>query len=118
MCSYVSKNPFSPLENVSAAFHVYNDDRTRTKGWIFYCEATDTMTPDRDDFSSYDTVTDTYIKIANGELITVVGSGTIDISPTLRLSNCLHVPTLSQRLMAPKTSDILGFYVVLEGGYV
>ena len=79
-CSFVSENPFAPLENVSAAFHVYNDDRSKTKDWIFDCGAIDT---------------DTYIKTANRELITVVGLGTIDMSPTLCLSNCLHVPTLS-----------------------
>ena len=53
------------------------------------------MTPDRRDFIIFDEGTQSYIKNASGELITVEGSDTIEISPTLRLMNCLYVPTLS-----------------------
>ncbi|XP_047979007.1 uncharacterized protein LOC125220919 [Salvia hispanica] len=60
---------------------------------------------DRNDFIMFNDVTKLYIKTANGELITVEGSDTIEISPTLRLTNCLYVPTLSQRLM-PISHDI------------
>ena len=95
--NFLSKNKFAPLENISAAFHAETVTDNDSKGWIFDCGATDTMTPDRNDFSED---TQSYIRTASGELISVVGSGTIEISPTLRLKNCLYVPTLSQRLMS------------------
>ena len=58
------------------------------------------MTPERCDFIDFGEITKTYIRTANGELIAVKGAGTIEISPNLRLSNCLFVPSLSQRLMS------------------
>ncbi|XP_042051354.1 uncharacterized protein LOC121796605 [Salvia splendens] len=98
--NFVSNNRFAPLLETSAAFHVYDIFDKHSKGWIFDCGATDTMTPDRRDFLIFDGSTKSFIRTANGELITVEGSGTIEISPTLRLRNCLYVPTLSQRLMS------------------
>ena len=98
--NFVSENRFAPLLETSAAFHVYNVCDTNSKGWIFDCGATDSMTPDRRDFFFFYEGMKSYIKTANGELISVEGSGTIEISPTLRLTNCLYVPTLSQRLMS------------------
>ena len=53
------------------------------------------MTPERTDFSDFCEITKTYIRTANEELITVAEAGTIEISPNLRLSNCLFVPGLS-----------------------
>ncbi|XP_042039539.1 uncharacterized protein LOC121785221 [Salvia splendens] len=98
--NYISENQFAPLLEVSAAFHVHDISVKHSKGWIFDCGATDTMTPDKRDFIDFSEDTKSYIKTANGELINVEGSGTVEISPTLRLTNCLYVPTLSQRLMS------------------
>ena len=93
----MSENRFEPLQETSAALHVHNVIDKHSKGWIFDCGATDTMTLERDDFITFDNGMKSYIRTASGELITVEGSGTIEISPTLRLINCLYVPTLSQR---------------------
>ena len=40
------------------------------------------------------------VKIANGSLATVVGKGTITISPSLVLKNVLHIPHLSYNLLS------------------
>ena len=55
----ILKNRFEPL-NISAAYTVkgYENDK---KGWIFDCGATDTMTPNKDDFVSFSDITKTYI---------------------------------------------------------
>ena len=72
----------------------------KESGWIFDCGATDTMSYDKNDFSMFDEATKSSIQTADGELTAVRGSGTIEISPTLKLSNCLYVPKLSHKLMS------------------
>lgn len=42
----------------------------------------------------------TYIQTANGGKMDVKTGGTIKISPTLKLSNRLYVPTLSHKLLS------------------
>ena len=70
---------------------------THTRGCIFDCGETDTMTPEKNYYIDLSCEVDkSYIRTANGELIIVVGSRTIEISPTLRLTNYLYVPTVSQ----------------------
>ena len=41
-----------------------------------------------------------HIQTADGELTVVSGSGTVEISPTLKLKSCLYVPKLSHKLMS------------------
>nr|GEY94028.1 ribonuclease H-like domain-containing protein [Tanacetum cinerariifolium] len=60
------------------------------QSWIFDCGATDTMTYDSSDFSMSTKPTKSYIQTANGEKINVENGGTIEISSTLKLSNCLY----------------------------
>ena len=62
--------------------------------WIFDCGATDTISFDPKDFLQISAPTKTYVQTAGGDLARVEGAGTIYISPTLRLSNCLFCPNL------------------------
>ena len=41
-----------------------------------------------------------FIRTANDELAPVKGAGTIELTPTLKLSNCLFVPSLSYKLLS------------------
>ncbi|MFS7951094.1 putative RNA-directed DNA polymerase [Helianthus anomalus] len=68
--------------------------------WIFDCGATGTMTFDVSDITSQSKPRVNYIKTANGGEAPVKGGGTIEISPTLKLSNCLYVPSLSHKLLS------------------
>ncbi|GJT48464.1 hypothetical protein Tco_0974621, partial [Tanacetum coccineum] len=68
--------------------------------WIFDCGATDTMTYDLSDFATSTKPTKSYIHTANGEKMNVRNGGTIEISQTLKLSNCLYVSSLSHKLLS------------------
>ncbi|KAJ9559500.1 hypothetical protein OSB04_004660 [Centaurea solstitialis] len=70
------------------------------QSWIFDCGATDTMTYDISDFAMSTKPTKSYIQTANGEKMSVENEGTIEISPTLKLSKCLYVPALSHKLLS------------------
>ncbi|KAJ0469473.1 hypothetical protein HanIR_Chr14g0708291 [Helianthus annuus] len=72
----------------------------KQKPWIFDCGATDTMTFDFSDIVSHSKPKKPHIQNANGEISDVKGGGTIKISPTLKLSNCLYVPSLSHKLLS------------------
>ncbi|KAD4384257.1 hypothetical protein E3N88_24425 [Mikania micrantha] len=72
--------------------------------WIFDCGATDTMTFDVSDIVSQSKPRVDYIKTANGGSAPVKGGGTIEISPTLKLSNCLYVPSLSHKISGREQS--------------
>ncbi|GJV87563.1 putative ribonuclease H-like domain-containing protein [Tanacetum coccineum] len=67
---------------------------------IFDCGATDTMTYDLSDFATSTKPTKSYIHMANGEKMNVRNGGTIEISPTLKLSNCHYVRALSHKLLS------------------
>ena len=41
-----------------------------------------------------------HIQTANGELTSVQGAGTVRISPTLTLSNCLYAPSMSHKFLS------------------
>lgn len=60
---------------------------------------TDTMTLEQSDLVSKTTPTKTHIQIDNGGVVTMEGGGTIDILPTLKISNCLYVPSLSHKFL-------------------
>ncbi|XP_019158475.1 PREDICTED: uncharacterized protein LOC109155214 [Ipomoea nil] len=70
------------------------------KSWILDCGATDTMTFELSDIISSSKTKKTHIQAANGEIMHVEGGGTIEISPTIKLSNCLYVPSLSHKLLS------------------
>ena len=96
------RNHFSVLNNDSDFYVAYQVNKSGVRddrGWIFDCGATDTMSYDRADFGELTKSKRIYIETAGGDLVPVEGTGTIQISPTLKISNCLYVPTLSQKLM-------------------
>lgn len=68
--------------------------------WIFDCGAIDTMSYDACDFSTLTAPIKTVIRTANGGSSSVKGTGSIHISPTLKLKNCLYVPSLSHKLLS------------------
>ena len=68
--------------------------------WIFDYGATDTMTFDPHDLLSTNPKTRTYIQTANGECVNVDQSGPVTISPSLKLNNCLLIPSLPYKLLS------------------
>ncbi|XP_071687259.1 uncharacterized protein [Rutidosis leptorrhynchoides] len=72
----------------------------KTNSWILDCGATDTMTFDKNDIVFKTKPKRNKIQTANGELINVKGGGTIEISPTIKLPNCLYIPALSHKLLS------------------
>lgn len=84
-------NPRTPLFNEPRAEKNYE--------WIFYCGASDTMTFDKTNFLSSSKPIRALVQTANGELSKVKGAGVVEISPNIRLSNSLFVPTLSHKLL-------------------
>ncbi|GJX99648.1 putative ribonuclease H-like domain-containing protein [Tanacetum coccineum] len=77
-----------------------NYNINQKQSWIFDCGATYTMTYDLSDFATSTKPTKSYIHTENGEKMNVRNGGTIEISPTLKLSNCLYVPALSHKLLS------------------
>ncbi|GJR63477.1 putative RNA-directed DNA polymerase [Tanacetum coccineum] len=77
-----------------------NYNINQKQSWIFDCGAIDTMTYDLSDFATSTKPTKSYIHTANGEKMNVRNGGTIEISPTIKLSNCLYVPALSHKLLS------------------
>nr|GEV10199.1 putative Gag-polypeptide of LTR copia-type [Tanacetum cinerariifolium] len=86
---------FGGMENIAQ-----NLSMKRKLSWIFDCGATYTMTYDLSDFATSTKPTKSYIDTANGEKMIVKTRGTIEISPTLKLSNCLYVHALSHKLLS------------------
>ena len=74
-------------------------DITRIGGF-FYCGATDTVTNDKNDIVDSTVPRKNFIHTANGELAPVEGAGVVKLTPTLKLSNCLFVPSLSYKLLS------------------
>ena len=52
------------------------------------------------DFQSSSKPTKTTIQTANGSFSRVEGAGSIELTPTLKLENCLYVPSLSHKLLS------------------
>ncbi|GKC50474.1 putative ribonuclease H-like domain-containing protein [Tanacetum coccineum] len=77
-----------------------NYNINQKQSWIFDCGVTDTMTYDLSDFATSTKPTKSYIHTENGEKMNVRNGGTIEISPTLKLSDCLYVPALSHKLLS------------------
>nr|GFA07263.1 putative ribonuclease H-like domain-containing protein [Tanacetum cinerariifolium] len=68
--------------------------------WIFDCKATDTMSYELSDFTDITKPIKTHIQVANRERMNVKTGGTIKISQSIKLPNCLHVPSLSYKLLS------------------
>ena len=69
--------------------------------WILNSGATDHMTGTSELFSSYTPCAENQkVKIVDGSFATVVGKGTIIVSPSLTLKNVLHVPHLTYNLIS------------------
>ncbi|XP_071717920.1 uncharacterized protein [Rutidosis leptorrhynchoides] len=81
----------------------------KTKSWILDCGATDTMTFDKNDITFNTKPKKDKIQTANGEIIHVKGGGTIKISPTIKLPNCLYIPVLSHKLLSGPTPINVGW---------
>nr|GFB17993.1 putative ribonuclease H-like domain-containing protein [Tanacetum cinerariifolium] len=62
--------------------------------------ATDTMTYEVSDFIEISKPRKTHIQAANRERMDVKTKGTIEISPSIKLPNCLYVPSLSHKLLS------------------
>lgn len=72
-----------------------------TEPWVIDSGATDHMTGCASIFSSYKpSPGNLKIKIADGSLATVAGTGIINISPQISLIDALHVPKLSCNLLS------------------
>ena len=69
-----------------------------SSNWIFDSGVTDTMTVDPQDLLSTGPTTRTHVQTASGESINVDQAGLVDISPSIRLKNCLIIPSLSHKL--------------------
>uniref|UniRef100_A0A803M5B1 Retrovirus-related Pol polyprotein from transposon TNT 1-94 n=1 Tax=Chenopodium quinoa TaxID=63459 RepID=A0A803M5B1_CHEQI len=77
--------------------------------WIFDCGATDTITYDPSDISSPTHTNRTHIQTANGECVDVTQAGTVVISSSMHLKNCLLVPSLSHKLLSDaQTEAVIG----------
>lgn len=58
------------------------------------------MTPRLFVFDTYEPIiTSKQITIANGTLVSIIGRGTVILSPHITLKNVLHVPNLSTNLV-------------------
>ncbi|KAK9053426.1 hypothetical protein SSX86_030060 [Deinandra increscens subsp. villosa] len=79
---------------------VKNQNEKQERSWILDCGATDTMRFEKLDLVSTSPPRKTQIQTANGGLMAVKGGGTIEITPSLKLSNCLYVPSLSHKLLS------------------
>nr|GEX37847.1 hypothetical protein [Tanacetum cinerariifolium] len=84
----------------------------RELSWIFDCGAIDTMTYDLSDFATSTKPKKSYIDTTNEEKMIVKNGGTIEISPTLKLSNCLY--DIRTGAIIGRGTKIKGLYYVDE----
>ncbi|XP_071694518.1 uncharacterized protein [Rutidosis leptorrhynchoides] len=92
-------NPKSELLNNFSNVNCVSN-KIKSDEWIIDCGATDTMTFDKNDICLKSKPNKDKIKTANGGVIQVKGGGMNEISPTLKLNNCLYVPALSHKLLS------------------
>nr|GEW67223.1 putative ribonuclease H-like domain-containing protein [Tanacetum cinerariifolium] len=87
--------------SVNGSTHMAQSSFKKPSGsWIFDCGATDTMTYEVSDFTEISKLWITHIQAANRERMDVKTGGTIEISPSIKLPNCLYVPSLSHKLLS------------------
>ncbi|CAN6586683.1 unnamed protein product [Malus baccata var. baccata] len=83
-------------------------------GWILDSGATDHMTYDRTLFQSMKDSHRKCVATANGTTAAVLGAGTVSLTPSLPLHNCLLVPSLSHHLLSvPQVTEQLDCVVVM-----
>ncbi|KAJ0457169.1 putative RNA-directed DNA polymerase [Helianthus annuus] len=75
-------------------------NHSKNNAWIFDSGATDTMTFEPLDIRSMTQPQKSQIHTTNNGTMQVKGGGVIEISPTMKLSNCLYVPSLSHKLLS------------------
>lgn len=87
-------------DNMSVVCSAQDFSGTKNPRWLFDCGATDTMTYDPSDIIGSSKPTKHHIQTANGGYAPVQGAGSVELSPTLKISNCLYVPSLSCKLLS------------------
>nr|GEZ65264.1 putative ribonuclease H-like domain-containing protein [Tanacetum cinerariifolium] len=90
----------SPTANTRSTYMAQTHFKNPNEPWIFDCGATDTMSYELSDFTDISKPIKTHIQVANRERMNVKTCGTIKISPSIKLPNCLHVPSLSHKLLS------------------
>ncbi|XP_071695345.1 uncharacterized protein [Rutidosis leptorrhynchoides] len=85
-------------DNISSTNIVSN--KTKGNEWIIDCGATDTMMFNENDIIINTKPNKNRIKTTNGGIIQVKGGRTVEMSPTLKLKNCLYIPALSHKLLS------------------
>ncbi|XP_071727448.1 uncharacterized protein [Rutidosis leptorrhynchoides] len=100
--SVLCQNKYSVLSKIQKESSEANSvsNNFKPKSWIFDCGATDTMTFDEKDIIFKTKPKKNWIQTANGEIVKVKSGGTIEISPTIKIPNCLYVPALSHKLLS------------------
>ena len=58
------------------------------------------MTFDKSDILNSKSTPRTHIQTANGDFVRVHGAGSVDVSSSIRLNNCLFIPNLSRKLLS------------------
>ncbi|CAN6709377.1 unnamed protein product [Malus baccata var. baccata] len=83
-------------------------------GWILDSGATDHMTFDKNLFTSITTSSRKCIATATGTTASVLGAGTVNLTPALSLHHCLLVPSLSHNLLSiPQVTEQLDCVVLM-----
>lgn len=104
-------------------FYFVGKDTCSVDSWIFDSGVTDHMNFEATDLSEFTKARRNFIANANGGLSQVTGAGTVNISPSVKLSNTLLVPSLSHKLIpiSKITKDMncfatiyLGFWFIQE----
>nr|GEY90886.1 putative ribonuclease H-like domain-containing protein [Tanacetum cinerariifolium] len=87
--------------SVNGSAHMAQSSFKKPSGpWIFDCEATDTMTYEVSDLTKISKPRKTHIQATNRERMDLKTGGTIEVSPSIKLPNCLYVPSLSHKLLS------------------
>ena len=82
--------------------------------WILDSGAMDHVTYDKTLFQSMTRPYRKYMATANGSTAVVVGAGTVTLTPSLPLHNCLLVPSLSHHLLyVPQVTEQLDCVVLM-----
>ena len=104
---FMAETTGNPIGGADLAVHPYigecynvHNINNKQKTWILDSGATDTMTFEQTDLISNTTPTKTHVKTANGGVVPVEGGGMVEITPNLKISNSLYVPSLSHKLLS------------------
>ena len=82
-----------------------------TLKWIFDCGATNTMTNDPADLIKITPTPRSKIQTANREYVDITKAGTVEISSSIHLRNCLLIPSLTHKLLS--VSQLTKSWIVL-----